>query len=208
MIVVTAKQCEAASDRAEREGAQPLQLQLLSCRHAGAQRLPLAFSHGLSARGFASNAALSLMLNLILICFRGCYHGWFHVDKLRRDRSSTQQALGEGDSEFKAFHSIIWPTQARSPTATNQALLHFFVTSSICVNFVCVAMVTFVTVWGSGKALRGQVTRVLGYFFHFSAHIRPRLFIIATIQHLIAVSGLHNDETAHVTGWFYGLRSR
>ena len=35
-------------------------------------------------------------------------------------------------------------------------MLHFFVTSSICLNFVCVAMVTFVTVWGSGKALRGQ----------------------------------------------------
>jgi len=37
-----------------------------------------------------------------------------------------------------------------------KAMLHFFVTASICVNFVCVAMVTFVTVWGSGKALRGQ----------------------------------------------------
>ena len=28
----------------------------------------------------------------------------------------------------------------------SQALLHFFVTSSICINFVCLAMVTFVTV--------------------------------------------------------------
>eukprot|EP00322_Chrysochromulina_rotalis_P031871 CAMPEP_0115882712 /NCGR_PEP_ID=MMETSP0287-20121206/29152_1 /TAXON_ID=412157 /ORGANISM="Chrysochromulina rotalis, Strain UIO044" /LENGTH=173 /DNA_ID=CAMNT_0003338811 /DNA_START=167 /DNA_END=688 /DNA_ORIENTATION=- len=37
-----------------------------------------------------------------------------------------------------------------------KALLHFFVTLSICVNFICVAMVTFVTVWGGGKALRGQ----------------------------------------------------
>ena len=37
----------------------------------------------------------------------------------------------------------------------SKSLLHFFITSSICVNFVCVAMVTFVTVWGSGKALRG-----------------------------------------------------
>ena len=35
-------------------------------------------------------------------------------------------------------------------------MLHFFVTTSICVNFVCVAMVTFVTVWGGGKALRGE----------------------------------------------------
>ena len=31
-----------------------------------------------------------------------------------------------------------------------------FVTISICVNFICVAMVVFVTVWGGGKALRGQ----------------------------------------------------
>lgn len=37
-----------------------------------------------------------------------------------------------------------------------KSLLHFFVTTSICVNFVVVAMVTFVTVWGGGKALRGQ----------------------------------------------------
>ena len=37
-----------------------------------------------------------------------------------------------------------------------KALLHFFVTTSICINFVTVAMVTFVTVWGGGKALRGQ----------------------------------------------------
>eukprot|EP00316_Scyphosphaera_apsteinii_P017380 CAMPEP_0119312194 /NCGR_PEP_ID=MMETSP1333-20130426/25444_1 /TAXON_ID=418940 /ORGANISM="Scyphosphaera apsteinii, Strain RCC1455" /LENGTH=179 /DNA_ID=CAMNT_0007316777 /DNA_START=188 /DNA_END=727 /DNA_ORIENTATION=- len=36
-----------------------------------------------------------------------------------------------------------------------KSLLHFFITTSICVNFLCVAMVTFVTVWGSGKALRG-----------------------------------------------------
>lgn len=37
----------------------------------------------------------------------------------------------------------------------SKSLLHFFIVTSICVNFVCVAMVTFVTVWGSGKALRG-----------------------------------------------------
>lgn len=35
-------------------------------------------------------------------------------------------------------------------------LLHIFVTTSICINFVTVAMVTFVTVWGGGKALRGR----------------------------------------------------
>ena len=34
-------------------------------------------------------------------------------------------------------------------------MLHASVVCSICLNFLCVAMVTFVTVWGSGKALRG-----------------------------------------------------
>jgi hypothetical protein len=37
-----------------------------------------------------------------------------------------------------------------------KALLHMFVTLSICVNFMVVATVTFVTVWGGGKALRGE----------------------------------------------------
>ena len=37
-----------------------------------------------------------------------------------------------------------------------KASLHFFITLSICINFLTVAMVTFVTVWGGGKALRGQ----------------------------------------------------
>ena len=35
----------------------------------------------------------------------------------------------------------------------SKSLLHFFITLSICLNFVCVAMVLFVTVWGSGKVL-------------------------------------------------------
>ena len=37
-----------------------------------------------------------------------------------------------------------------------KAMLHCFITLSICINFITVAMVTFVTVWGGGKALRGQ----------------------------------------------------
>jgi len=37
-----------------------------------------------------------------------------------------------------------------------KTMLHTFVTLSICCNFICVAMVTFVSVWGSGKALRGR----------------------------------------------------
>ena len=40
------------------------------------------------------------------------------------------------------------------PTA--KTMLHTFVTISICANLVCVATVTFVSVWGSGKALRGK----------------------------------------------------
>lgn len=37
-----------------------------------------------------------------------------------------------------------------------QACLHLFVTISICANLMCTASTTFVSVWGSGKALRGK----------------------------------------------------
>lgn len=37
-----------------------------------------------------------------------------------------------------------------------QACLHLFVTISICANLLCTASTTFVSVWGSGKALRGK----------------------------------------------------
>lgn len=40
------------------------------------------------------------------------------------------------------------------PTAVT--MLHTFVVISICSNLMCVATVTFVSVWGSGKALRGK----------------------------------------------------
>lgn len=37
-----------------------------------------------------------------------------------------------------------------------KACLHLFVTVSICANLMCTAATTFVSVWGSGKALRGR----------------------------------------------------
>jgi len=37
-----------------------------------------------------------------------------------------------------------------------KACLHLFVTTSICANLMCTASTTFVSVWGSGKALRGK----------------------------------------------------
>ena len=37
-----------------------------------------------------------------------------------------------------------------------KACLHLFVTVSICSNLLCTATTTFVSVWGSGKALRGK----------------------------------------------------
>jgi len=37
-----------------------------------------------------------------------------------------------------------------------KACLHLFVTTSICANLLCTASTTFVSVWGSGKALRGK----------------------------------------------------
>jgi hypothetical protein len=37
-----------------------------------------------------------------------------------------------------------------------KACLHLFVTISICANLMCTASTTFVSVWGTGKALRGK----------------------------------------------------
>ena len=48
-------------------------------------------------------------------------------------------------------------TPQTPPASCVQACLHLFVTISICANLMCTASTTFVSVWGSGKALRGQV---------------------------------------------------
>ena len=37
-----------------------------------------------------------------------------------------------------------------------KAFLHIFVVTSVCANLLCTACTTFVSVWGSGKALRGK----------------------------------------------------
>ena len=63
----------------------------------------------------------------------------------------TQAAIMAGFT-LTSFVEIDLPPEKHIP----KAMLHGFVTLSICVNFICVAMVTFVTVWGGGKALRGQ----------------------------------------------------
>ena len=63
----------------------------------------------------------------------------------------TQAAIMAGFT-LTSFVEIDLPPE--KPVA--KAMLHCFVTMSICINFVTVAMVTFVTVWGGGKALRGQ----------------------------------------------------
>mmetsp|Transcript_2319 Transcript_2319/g.6082 ORF Transcript_2319/g.6082 Transcript_2319/m.6082 type:complete len:226 (+) Transcript_2319:91-768(+) len=63
----------------------------------------------------------------------------------------TQAAIMAGFT-LTSFVEIDLPPN--KPTA--KTMLHTFVTLSICSNFVCVAMVTFVSVWGTGKALRGR----------------------------------------------------
>jgi len=63
----------------------------------------------------------------------------------------TQAAIMAGFT-FTSFVEIDLPPEKHIA----KLMLHFCVALSICVNFLCVAMVTFVTVFGSGKALRGQ----------------------------------------------------
>ena len=63
----------------------------------------------------------------------------------------TQAAIMAGFT-LTSFVEIDLPPN--KPTA--KTMLHTFVTLSICSNFICVAMVTFVSVWGTGKALRGR----------------------------------------------------
>uniref|UniRef100_A0A7S2N243 Uncharacterized protein n=1 Tax=Haptolina brevifila TaxID=156173 RepID=A0A7S2N243_9EUKA len=63
----------------------------------------------------------------------------------------TQSAIMAGFT-LTSFVEIDLPPEKHAP----KALLHMCVVLSICFNFICVAMVTFVTVLGGGKALRGQ----------------------------------------------------
>lgn len=96
------------------------------------------------------------------------------ADKLLLQGEVKQRSISLREKELKLFNSNFSAVGTQSAimagfTLTSfveidlpqnrqyaKSLLHFFITSSICVNFVCVSMVTFVTVWGSGKALRGS----------------------------------------------------
>ncbi|EOD29065.1 hypothetical protein EMIHUDRAFT_442806 [Emiliania huxleyi CCMP1516] len=64
----------------------------------------------------------------------------------------TQSAVLAGFA-MTSFAEIDLPHNAYFAT---KACLHLFVTISICANLMCTASTTFVSVWGSGKALRGK----------------------------------------------------
>ena len=96
------------------------------------------------------------------------------ADKLLLQSNVKQRATALREKELKLFNSNFSAVGAQAaimagftlttfveidlppnkPTA--KTMLHTFVTISICANLVCVATVTFVSVWGSGKALRGK----------------------------------------------------
>jgi len=95
------------------------------------------------------------------------------ADKLLLQSEVKQRAINLRERELKLFNSNFSAVGTQSAimagfTLTSfveidlpperafaKSVLHFCITASICVNFLCVAMVMFVTVWGSGKALRG-----------------------------------------------------
>mmetsp|Transcript_38309 Transcript_38309/g.84174 ORF Transcript_38309/g.84174 Transcript_38309/m.84174 type:complete len:198 (-) Transcript_38309:553-1146(-) len=64
----------------------------------------------------------------------------------------TQSAVLAGFA-MTSFAEIDLPHNAYYAT---KACLHLCVTVSICANLLCTASTTFVSVWGSGKALRGK----------------------------------------------------
>lgn len=106
-------------------------------------------------------AALTLFLQISLLSYaqlqcrrypvgRAC---WLRDDKLCGDRLATQRLLRtEGAPPPPRMH----PPRLQHAAPSSQACLHLFVTISICANLMCTATTTFVSVWGSGKALRGK----------------------------------------------------
>jgi len=64
----------------------------------------------------------------------------------------TQSAVLAGFA-MTSFAEIDLPHNA---LYAQKACLHLFVCISICANLLCTASTTFVSVWGSGKALRGK----------------------------------------------------
>ena len=87
----------------------------------------------------------------------------------------------------------------------SKSVLHFFITTSICLNFICVSMVTFVTVWGSGKALRGR-DGSMDYAVDHMNHERTFIFacfavgVLSTLGCLLGAAWvLMEDEVATLT---------
>jgi hypothetical protein len=96
------------------------------------------------------------------------------ADKLLLQSNVKQRSIELREKELKLFNSNFSAVGTQSAIMAGFTLtsfveidlppdkeyakssLHFFITMSICINFITVAMVTFVTVWGGGKALRGQ----------------------------------------------------
>ena len=77
-----------------------------------------------------------------------------HHDAARRLFNSNFSAVGTQAAIMAGFTLTSFVEIDLPPNRDfSKSLLHFFITLSICLNFVCVAMVLFVTVWGSGKVL-------------------------------------------------------
>ena len=77
-----------------------------------------------------------------------------HRDAARRLFNSNFSAVGTQAAIMAGFTLTSFVEIDLPPNRDfSKSLLHFFITLSICLNFVCVAMVLFVTVWGSGKVL-------------------------------------------------------
>ena len=88
------------------------------------------------------------------------------ADKLMLQSNVKQRSIQLREKELKLFNTNFSAVATQSAvmagfTLTSfveidlppnkmvaKAMLHFFITMSICSNFLCVAMVTFVTVWG------------------------------------------------------------
>lgn len=67
---------------------------------------------------------------------------------------ATQAALLAGFSMAFLEMSVHLHGVHFNPVA--KALLHLFATTCVCANIFVVSIITFVSVWGSGKALRGR----------------------------------------------------
>ena len=79
-------------------------------------------------------------------------HSYQHPLPRSFNAVGTQSAVLAGFA-MTSFAEIDLPQNA---FYLHKAILHVLVTVSICANLLCTATTTFVSVWGSGKALRGK----------------------------------------------------